>query len=349
MSSQQHNVVRFNFWMDSAFERILNAEPSIALHTSAADESAADLYNALAGAVVLQTNSARDELPPHLFANAQLLERCPRLLAVSANGSGCDTIDINACTQTGVMVLNQAGGNADSVAEMALGLMLSVLRRIAESDRLLRGSGRHFSREDLMGRELRGRTLGLVGMSEIGRRTAALGKAFGMRVLGSDPGLDAQEIARRGAEPVSFDELLRQSDIVSLHCPRNAATVGMMNATRFAMMKQGAVFISTARSGIHDEAALNDALVSGHLAGAGLDVWTLEPPPHTHPLLSLPNVVATYHTAGVTQEARRNNATLAATQIVQLLTTGERPARLVNPDVWPRAMERLVELGTVGV
>jgi D-3-phosphoglycerate dehydrogenase len=239
------------------------------------------------------------------------------------------------------MVLNQAGGNADSVAEMTLGLMLAVLRRIAESDRLLRGSDRSFSREDLMGRELRGRTLGLVGMSEIGRRVAALGRAFGMRVLGSDPGLDAEEMARRGAEAVSFDELLRQSDIVSLHCPRNAHTVGLMNASRFASMKLGAIFISTARSGIHDEAALGDALASGHLAGAGLDVWEQEPPPPTHPLLALPNVVATFHTAGVTQEARRNNAALAATQIAQLLTTGQRPERLVNPEVWPHARARL--------
>lgn len=339
------HVVRFGFWIDPAFDRILSAEPSITSQTCAITGADTELWQALAQAHVLQTNSARDELPPHLIANAALLERCPHLLAVSANGSGCDTIDIAACTQAGVMVLNQAGGNADSVAEMSLGLMLAVLRRIAESDRLLRSSERGFSREDLMGRELRGRTLGLVGMSEIGRRTAALARAFGMRVLGSDPGLDAQEMARRGAEAVSLDELVRQSDIVSLHCPRNAHTLNLMNAERFAAMKPGAIFISTARSGIHDEAALAEALTSGHLAGAGLDVWTQEPPPAHHPLLALPNVVATYHTAGVTQEARRNNATMAATQIVELLTTGQRPARLVNPEVWPRASERLADLG----
>ncbi|MDM0116068.1 hydroxyacid dehydrogenase [Variovorax sp. J22R133] len=345
VATHPFNVVRFGFWMDPEFDRILSAEASIALQTCAMDSPDAVLGSALASAQVLQTNSARDELPPQLFANAALLERCPRLLAVSANGSGCDTIDIDACTQAGVMVLNQAGGNADSVAEMSLGLMLAVLRRIAESDRRLRSGERGFSREDLMGRELRGRTLGLVGMSAIGSRTAALGRAFGMRVLGSDPGLDAQEMARRGAEAVSFDELLRQSDIVSLHCPRNAHTLGLMNAARFATMKPGAIFITTARSGIHDEVALAQALASGHLAGAGLDVWEQEPPPPTHPLLALPNVVATYHTAGVTQEARRNNAALAATQIVQLLTTGQQPERLVNPAVWSRARERLAASG----
>lgn len=343
MTSFPYNVVRFDFWIDPAYEHILSAEPSIVSQTVARQGADGTLWQALAKAHVIQTTGARDELPPQLIANAALLARCPDLLAVSVNGSGCDTIDIDACTAAGVMVLNQAGGNADSVAEMALGLMLAVLRRIAESDRLLRGSERGFSREDLMGRELRGRTLGLVGMSAIGSRTAQLARAFGMRVLGFDPGLDAQEMARRGAEAVDFDSLIRQSDIVSLHCPLNRHTEGMMNAERFAAMKQGAIFVTTARSGIHDEAALAEALTSGHLAGAGLDVWAQEPPPPTHPLLALPNVVATYHTAGVTQEARHNNAELAATQIVQLLTTGQRPARLVNPEVWQRGSERLAQ------
>lgn len=345
MTTRRFNVVRLEFWMDPAFDRILSEETSISLQTCAIQGADNELGRALAQAHVLQTNSARDELPAHLFADAALLARCPNLLAVSANGSGCDTIDIDACTRAGVMVLNQVGGNADSVAEMTLGLILSVLRRIPECDRRLRSSERGFGREALMGRELRGRTLGLVGMSEIGRRTAALGRAFGMRVLGFDPALDDQEMARRGAEAVTFDALVQQSDVVSLHCPRNAHTVGMMNAARFAAMKPGAIFITTARSGIHDEAALADALFSGHLAGAGLDVWDQEPPPADHPLLALPNVVATYHTAGVTHEARRNNATLAATQIAQLLTTGQRPERLVNRDVWPQARERLTALG----
>ena len=339
-------VVRFNFWLDPAFDRILSAAaPGIALQTCAMEGPDAAIWQALAQAHVLQITAAKDELPRHLFANAALLERSPHLLAVSSSGSGCDTIDIPACTQAGVMVMNQAGGNADSVAEMAVGLMLAVLRRIAESDRLLRGGERGFSREDLMGHELRGRTLGLVGVGETGRRTAALARAFGMRVLGCDPALDTQELMRRGAEAASLDEIVRQADIVSLHCPRDAGTLGLMNAARFAAMKPGSIFISTARGGIHDEAALAHALASGHLAGAGLDVWDQEPPPATHPLLALPNVVATFHTAGVTHEARRNNATLAATQIVQLLTTGQRPERLVNPEVWPRAQARLAALG----
>jgi D-3-phosphoglycerate dehydrogenase len=340
-AGSQFRVVRFNYWLDPAFDRIVSAAPGVLLQTCALEGADDAAWNALAHAQVLQITAAKDELPRHWFVTAELLARCPHLLAVSSSGSGCDTIDIAACTRAGVAVMNQAGGNADSVAELALGLMLAVLRRIPESDALLRSAKRGFSREDLMGHELRGRTLGLVGVGEAGRRVAALGRAFGMQVLGVDPALDAAQMAARGAEAVALDELLRRADIVSLHCPRDASTLGLLDAEAFAMMRPGSIFVSTARGGIHDEAALYAALASGHLGGAGLDVWDQEPPPADHPLLQLPNVVATFHTAGVTHEARRNNATLAATQIVKLLADGQRPARLVNPEVWPQASARI--------
>ncbi|KAF1019754.1 MAG: Hydroxypyruvate reductase [Paracidovorax wautersii] len=334
-------VVRFDFWLDPAFDRIVSAAPGVTLQTCAMEGADDQAWAALAQAQVLQISAAKDDLPRRWFITAELLQRCPQLLAVSSSGSGCDTIDIEACTCAGVLVMNQAGGNADAVAEMAIGLMISVMRRIPESDRYLRGGARDFSREDLMGHELRGRTIGLVGVGEAGRRVAALARAFGMQVIGTDPAFDTTQLAARGAEAVSLGELLRRADIVSLHCPRNASTLGLMDGQAFAAMKPGAVFISTARGGIHDEAALHAALASGHLAGAGLDVWDQEPPPAEHGLLKLPTVVATFHTAGVTHEARRNNATLAATQIVQLLADGQPPARLVNPAAWPQASQRI--------
>jgi len=138
-----------------------------------------------------------------------------------------------------------------------------------------------------------------------------------------------------------------RADIVSLHCPRDASTLRMFDARRFAQMKPGAYFVTTARGGIHDEAALAAALESGHLAGAGLDVWQPKPPPLDHPLLRLPNVIATYHTAGVTHEARRNVATMGSEQIVQVLR-GERPPRLVNPEVWDRFRARFEARKAVG-
>jgi D-3-phosphoglycerate dehydrogenase / 2-oxoglutarate reductase len=178
-----------------------------------------------------------------------------------------------------------------------------------------------------------------VGIGHIGRKVARMAAAFDMTVLAVDPYLSDEEIARRGAQPVTLDELLERSDIISLHCPRDPSTLSMIDAAAFTRMRQGAIFITTARGGIHDEAALADALASGHLAGAGLDVWDMEPPPLDHPLLKMDNVVATYHTAGVTPEARATMGSYAAEQIIDLLRGGY-PPRLLNPEAWPRYAER---------
>ena len=190
-----------------------------------------------------------------------------------------------------------------------------------------------------MGREMSGKVAGLVGIGHIGRIVAKLARAFNMTVLAFDPYLTDEEIARRGATSLPLDALLERSDFVSLHCPRDANTLGMIDAPAFARMKKGAVFVTTARGGIHDEAALLDALTSGHLKGAGLDVWDKEPPPLDHPLLKLENVVASYHTAGVTPEARRNMWALAAEQIICIFKGG-RPPRLINPEAWPANAKR---------
>ena len=342
MRDQPARVVRFDFWYHPAMAERLAMEPDIVLQTCAltgADDAA---WSALGDASVYQISSAKDELPPHWFANAALLRRAPKLLCVSATGAGCDTIDIPACTAAGVLVVNQSGANAQSVAEHAIGAMLDVSRRITESDRLLRQT-RGFTREDVMGQEVSGKVLGLVGIGNIGRKVARMAAAFDMKVLATDPYLSAEEIARRGAESVPLDELLRRSDFVSLHCPRDASTLKMFDARAFAAMKEGAVFISTARGGIHDEAALAQALSTGHLRGAALDVWEVEPPPLDHPLLQLPNVVATYHTSGVTPEARSRMGSYAADQIVGLLR-GQLPPRLLNPEALPRFKDRFQTL-----
>jgi D-3-phosphoglycerate dehydrogenase / 2-oxoglutarate reductase len=326
-------VGRFDYWIDAAFDDRLRREPDVEIVVSAMPGSEDGVVKALEGAHVYHVSAAKDELPSHGFVTAGLLSRCPDLVCVSSTGAGYDPIDVAACTEAGVAVVNQAGGNAVSVAEHALGLLLSVSRRIGESDRRLRAE-RGFSREDLMGREIAGKVIGLVGIGHVGTRTAALAHAFGLRVLAYDPYLTEEEIARRGAESVPFDELLSRSDFVSLHCPRDRTTMRMIDAAAFARMKAGALFITTARGGIHDEGALLDALASGHLGGAGIDVWDREPPPLDHPLLARHDVVATFHTAGVTREARRNMAAIAAEQIVGVLKGG-RPPRLVNPEVWP--------------
>jgi D-3-phosphoglycerate dehydrogenase len=324
--------------MAARFER----EPDIELRTVERTGDPELVWPDIAQAHAFQVSSAKDELPKHWFVTESFLARCPNLLCVSSNGAGYDTVDVPACTSAGVLVVNQAGGNAQSVAEHAIGLMLDVTRRISENDRLLR-TERGYSREDIMGNQMSGKVLGIVGIGHIGTRVTRLARAFDMEVLAVDPYLTEEEIARRGAKPVAFDELLARSDFVSIHCPRDKDTMKMMNATTFAKMKKGAVFVTTARGGIHDEAALLDALKSGHLYGAGLDVWEKEPPPLDHPLLKLRNVVATYHTAGVTGEARRNMATYAAEQIVGILKGG-RPPRLINAEVWPAYAKRFETL-----
>lgn len=325
-------VVRSDLWINPVFdERLAQAQDiDFQIFPVRGDRDLA--LKLLSQAHVYQVSAAKDELPQEWFVSAGLIAQCPQLLCVSSTGAGYDTVDVAACTAAGIAVVNQAGGNADSVAEHTLALMLSVSRRMVESDRRMRRE-QGFTREDVMGHEIRGKTVGLVGMGHIGTRVARLAQAFGMQVLAVDPFLSAEEIQKRGARSVRFSELLAQSDVVSLHCPRDDTTLKMMNADTFAQMKPGALFINTARGGLHDEAALTQALTSGHLAGAGLDVWDQEPPPLDHPLLAMDNVFATFHTAGVTHEARRNVAVIGAEQILQLLA-GERPPRLVNPEVW---------------
>lgn len=332
------NVVRSGTWTNPIFDQLVGEDPGINLDVfpiAGADEES---WKKLARAHVYHLMAARDDLPRQWHVTDELLRRCPGLLCVSSSGAGYDTIDVEACTRAGVAVVNQAGGNAISVAEQAIGLMIAVSRRLCEQDRRLRSAER-FSREDVMGYDISGRVLGLVGMGHIGTRVASLARAFNMTVLATDPYLSAQEIEQRGALPVSMGELLARCDIVSLHCPRNKETVGMFDANAFSTMKQGALFITTARGGIHDEMALAEALQSGHLRGAGLDVWAVEPPAADHPLLGLANVVATHHTAGVSHDARYNIAKVAAEQI-RSLANGGRPPRLVNPEVWPVYLQR---------
>lgn len=333
-------VVRSDLWIDGAFDECLAREKDVALRVFPVRGDDAGASEALAQAHVYHISAAKDELPQAWFARKALLDRCPNLMCVSAGGAGYDTVDVAACTAAGIAVVNQSGGNAVSVAEHTLGLMLGVSRRMLEGDRRMRREI-GYAREDVMGHEISGKTIGLVGIGHIGTRVASLARAFGMKVLATDPLLSPEEIGRRGARPVQFDELLAQSDFVSLHCPRDASTLRMMNASAFSAMKRGAIFITTARGGIHDEAALVASLQSGHLAGAGVDVWDQEPPALNHPLLAMDNVFATFHVAGVTHEARRNMGLISALQIVGVLN-GERPPRLINPEVWPEFERRRI-------
>ena len=334
MSVKNKRVFYVKYLAHPVYAEILQARPDVRLdrlENESPDEISAPI---LAAAHAYQIGAARDELAKHFHVDQDLLRRAPNLLIVSSNGAGFDPVDVDACTAAGVLVVNQSGGNANSVAEHALGMLLTLSKRILEADRALRRDP-NVNRNALMGTEAQGKTIGIVGLGNVGRRIAELCKGLlHMKVLAYDPYLTATEMAARGGGKVELDELLRRSDYVSISCPLNKDNRGMIGAREFALMQPHAYFITTARGFIHDETALADALRNKLIAGAGLDVWAKEPPPPDHPLLQFDNVLASPHTAGVTKEARINMGRIAAEQLLDALD-GKRPPRLINPEVWP--------------
>jgi D-3-phosphoglycerate dehydrogenase len=339
MTPNSTRVFYVKYLASPRFAEVLATRPHVTLQKLDNDSPPAVADPVLAAAHAFQIGAARDELASRFHATEALLARAPNLLLVSSHGAGYDTIDLEACTRAGVLAVNQAGGNKEAVAEHVLAMLLALTKRLIEADRRSRRE-RVFDRTSLMGTDLVGKTIGIIGIGHIGSRVAELCRGlFRMRVLACDPYLTAEQVAARGAEKATLDQVLGAADIVSINCPRTRETTGMIGVREFALMRPGAYFITTARGGIHDEAALADALGRGHLAGAGLDVWATEPPQLDHPLLQFDNVVVSPHTAGVTREARDNIARIAAEQILDIFD-GKPPARPLNPEVWPAFARR---------
>lgn len=338
-SSTRKRVVWFDDGKRPNVADLLEQEADISVQRLSYEAPQADNWKALSAAHVYCITSTRQELPAEYRCDASLLARCPDLLAVSTSGAGYDTVDAAAATAAGVLVVNQSGANADAVAEHALAMLLSLAKNIPQTDRSLR-SGERRSRELFKGWNTTGRTLGIVGIGNTGRRLARMcGQGLLMKVLAYDPYLTAEEIRERGAAKVELATLLAESRFVSIHCPYCEETRSMIGERELAAMQNGSYLVTTARGGIVDEQALAAALRSGHLAGAGVDVWNEEPPPSPHPLLALDNVIATHHTAGITHDSRSNMRNWNAHQVIGLLR-GERPPRLVNPEAWPRFAQR---------
>jgi D-3-phosphoglycerate dehydrogenase len=260
------------------------------------------------------------------------------MLCLSSAGAGYDVIDVDACTKAGVIVVCQSGTNSEPVAEHAMALMLSLTKRVGLSHRAML-KGQAHDRLLLSGNDIQYKTVGIVGIGNIGRLTAKFCNAFDMKVLACDPYLTAEQVAARGATKVNFATLLAQSDFITIHCPRSKETLNMFGAAEFAQMKPNAYFINTARGGIHNEQALIEALNAGRIAGAGIDVFDVEPPPPDHPLLHMDNVMASPHIAGGTVETMHNMSRAAAEQWIAVLR-GKVPPRLVNPEVWPLYSDR---------
>lgn len=257
---------------------------------------------------------------------ADTIRRAARLKIIANYGAGYDGVDIAEAARCGVPVTNIPETVTDCTAELAFSLMLAVERRVGEMTlrmRLEQPEGL-FGLGKWMGRSLQGQTLGIFGAGRIGGRLAEMARPFGMHVIG---------YSRRGcdpalAEPVGLDELLRRSDVLSLHCPLTAQTRGLFDRAMLARMKPGSVLINTSRGAVVDTDALCDALESGHLCGAGVDVYPDEP--HVpERLLALPQAVLTPHCGSNTREARRIMAQACCAQVLQALA-GERPANIVN-------------------
>jgi len=231
-------------------------------------------------------------------------------------------------------VVHAPGSNSQSVAEHALMLMLMAAKRARQIDRWTREG--NWSARQGGNAELKGKTLGIVGIGNIGRLVAKFAGGLGMRVLAYDPYVADDEIHRRGAEPVkSLDALMPHIDVLTCHTPLTDETRGMINERTLGLMKRGAIFVNTSRGGVQQERAVFEALVKGQLGAAGLDVFEQEPTPRDNPLLNLDNVVVSSHVAGVTAEAT-HTATIQVTSEMLRVLRGERPHVLANPDVWPR-------------
>jgi len=299
-------------FMDEAAVAALRADFDVRYEPDLVDRRGA-LLAALAGADALIVRNRTQ-------VDTALLAAGPKLKAVGRLGVGLDNIDVPACQAGGIAVLPATGANARAVAEYVMAAALMLLRGAYQSSAQVAAGA--WPRTELSnGLEAEARTLGIVGFGGIGRLTAGLAQGLGMRVAAHDPMLGDDDPAWRetGVQALSLDALLARADVLTLHIPLTDATRNLLDAGRLASMKRGAVLINTARGGIIDEAALAQALRSGQLRGAAIDVFQNEPLPAGSPLADAPNLLLTPHIAGLTQEANTRVSSMVAQRVAQAL------------------------------
>jgi D-3-phosphoglycerate dehydrogenase len=298
----------------STAEPRLRGLGTVTIHTERGADQEAELIRRVGNAEVVVNIRAYARFTDRVLA------ACPRLRLVSIWGTGVDNVDLEACRRHGVYVTNTPGVNADAVAEHTIALMLAVTRKIPAMDRDTRAG--QWPRGLLV--QSRGKTLGVIGLGEIGRRVASLGRGLGMTALAWSLGPDGGRAAAAGATAVALEELLRRSDVVSLHLRLTDRTRGFLDAARLALVKPTAFLVNTARGGLVDREALLAALRSGRLAGAALDVFHEEPLPANDALAQLPTVVLTPHNAGMTPEVIESGLHRAVDNIEQFMRGAPR-------------------------
>ena len=260
----------------------------------------------------------------------EVFSRATRLKVVGRSGVGVDNIDVEEATARKIVVVNAPTASTVSVAELAIGHMVSLLRHLPEADLSVR-SGK-WEKARFEGRELFGKTLGLLGSGRIGAEVAKRAQAFGMKVIAHDPYMASTTANGLGIRLVGKDELFRDADVLSIHAALTAETRGLVGAPQLSKMKRSAVLVNCARGEIVDEAALADALRAGTIAGAAIDVFATEPPVGS-PLLTAPNAVFTPHLGASTAEGQARAGAIVAEQVIQVLA-GRRPEFVVNPKVY---------------
>ncbi len=299
---------------------------------------AASLASELANAEGLIVRSATK-------ANAALIEKTPKLRVIGRAGVGVDNVDVEAATRRGILVMNTPGGNAVSVAEHTFALMLALARAVPQANASTQAG--KWEKSAFSGTELRGKTLGLVGLGRVGMEVARRARGLEMKVLAHDPYVTPAAAREVEVELVPLDDVLRESDVVSLHTSLSAATEKMIGAEALGKMKKGARLINCARGELIDEVALAEALRLGHLGGAALDTFAQEPPKNS-PLLGLPNLIATPHIAGSTAEAQEEVGTAIALQVRDYLADGLIRNAVNMPALSPDQYRRIgpyLELG----
>lgn len=253
------------------------------------------------------------------YITAEVIEKAPATLkAISRYGAGYDRVDIAAASGKGILVTNTPGVNSQAVADLALGLMLSAARKVPALDRKIRNN--EWPRST--GVELYRKTLGIIGLGEIGKGVAMRAKGFSMDILAYDPYADKAYLEANGIKEASLEEIFEQADIITLHVPLNEQTRNMINSEAIEKMKQGVILVNTSRGGLIDEQAAYEALKSGRLGGLGLDAFEKEPPGES-PLFELDNVVVTPHSGAHTKEAVNNMGVMSVQNLMDVLSGKE--------------------------
>ena len=270
---------------------------------------------------------------------AEIIAAATKLKIIGRAGVGVDNIDVEAATNRGILVVNSPEGNTLAAAELTVAMLLALARNIAPADQALRAG--KWDRKKYMGSEVYGKTVGVIGLGKIGREVVSRLQAFGMSVLGYDPFLKPEQAEALGIKLADLDTLYRESDYITVHVPKTKETTGMINADKIALMKPTVRLINVARGGILDEAAVAEAVKSGRIAGAAIDVYTTEPAPADNPLLGVANILTTPHLGASTEEAQVNVALDIAEQIVEVLNGKPARAAVNMPSVSADMLGRL--------